>query len=113
MPSLENFLVFEHWQYDFIRHLFTLTIAVFAAGFVYFILTMNSTAPWYRISSVLSAVVMVSATYEIFELYQSWQNGFDSVPLGTGIGGGELLEGIGATSPNDYVPVADAMFSNG
>ncbi|WP_051881578.1 bacteriorhodopsin [Parvularcula oceani] len=111
MPNLENFLTYEHWQYELVRHLFTLTVACFAAGFVYFVLSMRNTAPWYRISSVLSAVVMVSATYEIFQLFTSWQSSFESVP--TSPAGASVLPGIEAGGINAYVPVADTMFSNG
>lgn len=111
MPTLENFLVYEFWQYDYVRHLFTLTVAVFAAGLVYFALSASSTAPWYRVSAYLSAVVMVSAALEIFLLYQSWQNSFAAVPLGGGAGA--ALPGIGAESPLAYVGVADQTFSNG
>ena len=111
MPTLENFLVFEFWQYDFVRHMFTLTVAVFAAGLVYFALSASSTAPWYRTSAYLSAVVMVSAALELYLLYQSWQASFVAVPLGEG--GGALLDGIGAQSPVAYVGAADEVFSNG
>jgi hypothetical protein len=113
MPNLENFLAFEHWQYDFIRHMFTLTVAVFAAGLVYFALSMNSTAPWYRVSAMLSAVVMVSAALELFLLYQSWQESFVSVPLPGGDNVLATFEGIGAASPNAYVAAGNEVFSNG
>ena len=111
MPTLENYLVFEFWQYDFVRHMFTLTVAVFAAGLVYFALSASSTAPWYRVSAYLSAVVMVSAALELYLLYQSWQESFVAVPLGQGAGG--LLDGIGADSPVAYVAAGDEVFSNG
>ena len=111
MPNLENYLAFEHWQYELIRHLFTLTVAAFAAGLVYFALSLKNTAPWYRISSILSAVVMVSAVFEIYQLYLSFQDSFDSVPL-SGQGAAPFA-GIEATSPNAYVPLADHQFSNG
>ena len=108
MPTLENFLVFEHWQYDFVRHLFTLSVAVFAAGLVYFALSASSTAPWYRTSAYLSAVVMVSAALELFLLYQSWQGSFYAVPTA-----GAPPPTIGATSPVAFVPAPDEVFSNG
>lgn len=101
MPTLENFLVFEFWQYDFVRHLFTLTVAVFAAGLVYFALSANSTAPWYRVSAYLSAVVMVSASLELYLLYQSWQASFVAV------------EGLGQGGQVAYTAAADEVFSNG
>ncbi|MBB4658690.1 bacteriorhodopsin [Parvularcula dongshanensis] len=115
MPNLENFLAFEHWQYDFVRHMFTLSVAVFAAGLVYFALSLKNTAPWYRISSILSAVVMVSAALELYQLFRSWEEAFVAVPL-TGAAGAAstgLLSTIGETSPNAWLPVTDAEFSNG
>lgn len=76
MLNLENHLDYAHWQYDTIRHLLALTVAVFAAGFVYFLATARETAPRYRLSSTISAVVMVSATLEIFQLWLGWTNAF-------------------------------------
>lgn len=76
MPNLENFLAYEHWQFDLIRHLFLVTSAAFAAGFVYFLLSSRNIAPKYRATSFLSAVVMTSATVEIFFLWQSFNSTF-------------------------------------
>ena len=39
MPNIENFMAFPHWQYELVRHLLQLTVASFAAGFVYFLAT--------------------------------------------------------------------------
>jgi bacteriorhodopsin len=79
MPNLENFLVFSHWQYDFIRHLLQLTFASFAAGLVYFLATSSQVAPRYRLASTISAVVMVSALLEIGMLAINWQTSFTEV----------------------------------
>ncbi|MCQ8184634.1 bacteriorhodopsin [Parvularcula maris] len=76
MPNIENYLTFEHWHFDYVRHIFTLTVAVFGAGLVYFLLSARNVAPRYRASSYLSAVVMVSATYEIFSLWLGWDSSF-------------------------------------
>ena len=32
MINYENFFAFDYWQYEVIRHLFSFTAAVFAAG---------------------------------------------------------------------------------
>jgi len=40
MRSIGNLLAGQHWQFDTVRHLFTLTVGVSAAGFVRF-LTRN------------------------------------------------------------------------
>lgn len=77
MPNLENFLAFEHWQYDFIRHLLQLTFASFAAGLVYFVLAANQVEPRYRLASTISAVVMVSAALEIGMLALVWSTAFE------------------------------------
>jgi bacteriorhodopsin len=76
MPNLENFLSFENWQYDLIRHLLQLTFAAFAAGFVYFLLSSREIEPRYRLSSTISAVVMVSAALEIGMLALDWSTAF-------------------------------------
>jgi hypothetical protein len=76
VPNIENYLTYEHWHFDYVRHIFTLTVAVFGAGLVYFLLSARNIAPKYRASSFLSAVVMVSATYEIFSLWHSWDSAF-------------------------------------
>jgi bacteriorhodopsin len=77
MPNLENFLSFENWQYDFIRHLLQLTFAAFAAGLVYFLLSSREIEPRYRLSSTISAVVMVSAALEIGMLALVWSTAFE------------------------------------
>lgn len=76
MPNVENFIVYDHWQFDVIRHIFALTVAVFLAGLVYFIATMKEIAPRYRLSSVISGVVMVSAALEIGQLWLLWNEAF-------------------------------------
>ena len=50
--------------------------APFAAGLVYFLATASRVSPRYRLSSVISGVVMVSAVLEIGQLYLIWSSGF-------------------------------------
>lgn len=76
MPNIENYLTYDHWQYDVIRHLLQLTVAAFAAGLVYFLATAKDISPRYRLSSVISGVVMVSAVLEIGQLSFGWSSGF-------------------------------------
>lgn len=76
MPSIENFLTFDYWQYETIRHLFALTAAVFAAALVYFAMTAKDVAPRFRKTAAISAVVMVSATIELFQLWFLWNTAF-------------------------------------
>jgi bacteriorhodopsin len=80
MPNLENFFTYAHWQYDVIGHVLTLTAAVFAAGIVYFLATSRESAPRYRLASIISAVVMVSASLEIIQLWLSWRQAFNFDP---------------------------------
>lgn len=96
MPNLENFLTFEHWQYEFIRHLLQLTVAAFLAGFVYFILTAKQIEPRYRLASTISAVVMVSAVLEIGQLALVWSSGFTH-----------------STAYQEWRPAEGQLFSNG
>lgn len=76
MPNLENFLTYEHWQYEIIRILLTLTVAIFLAGLFYFLLTAKESTPRYRLSSIISSVVMVSAVLEIGQLLLVWSTSF-------------------------------------
>jgi bacteriorhodopsin len=47
------------------------------AGLFYFILTIKSVAPKYRISSVLSVVVMTSAFLLLYKQASNWENAFN------------------------------------
>lgn len=76
MPNFENYLEYGYWQFDVVRHIFALTVAAFLAGLVYFILTIKDVAPRYQLSNVISAVVMVSAALEIFQLWLLWNGSF-------------------------------------
>lgn len=76
MPNYENFLTFDYWQYEVIRHAFSFTAAVFAASLVYFAMTMYQATAKYRTTFAISAVVMVSATIELGLLYLMWDGAF-------------------------------------
>jgi bacteriorhodopsin len=58
--------------FEVVSHILTLGYAAMAASLLYFILTKNSNMPKYRMSSVLSVVVMVSALLLLFAQQQSW-----------------------------------------
>ncbi|MCA1754694.1 MAG: hypothetical protein LC641_08365 [Spirochaeta sp.] len=58
--------------FEVVGHVLTLGYAVMAASLLYFILTKNSNMPKYRMSSVLSVVVMVSALLLLYTQKQSW-----------------------------------------
>ncbi len=74
--SMENFVQYSPMAFDMVSHVLTLGFAVMLAALLYFVLTIRTVAPRYRISSVLSVVVMVSAFLILLAQAQSWQNGF-------------------------------------
>jgi bacteriorhodopsin len=74
--SMENFVQYSPMAFDIVSHVLTLGFAVMIAALLYFVLTIRTVAPQYRISSVLSVVVMVSAFLILFAQQQSWQNAF-------------------------------------
>ncbi|NDJ55283.1 MAG: bacteriorhodopsin [Chloroflexi bacterium] len=74
--SFENFLSFSPMAYDMVAHVLTLGFAVMLAALFYFVLSIRTVAPKYRVSSWLSVVVMVSAFLILFYQAQSWTNAF-------------------------------------
>jgi len=76
MINYENFFVYEYWQYETIRHMFSFTAAVFAASLFYFAMTVGQASEKYRPTFVISGVVMVSATLELFQLWMLWNQAF-------------------------------------
>lgn len=58
--------------FEVVSHILTLGYAAMAASLLYFVLTKNDNMPKYRMSSVLSVVVMVSALLLLFAQKQSW-----------------------------------------
>ncbi len=67
---------FSEMGYQIVAHVLTVGYAVMLASLFYFILTMKSVAPKYRISSVLSVVVMVSAFLLLFAQANNWTSSF-------------------------------------
>ncbi len=66
----------EIWQFEFVSHVLTLGYAAMTAALFFFIVTKNSSLPKYRMSNVLSIVVMVSAAILLFMQQQIWQDAF-------------------------------------
>lgn len=94
--NIENFLEFTNPAYQVMRHFFILTVAAFAAGFVYFLVSASSVSQKYRSSSYVSAIVMVSAAFAIYHLYTLLGSAFVFEP-----------------ERGRWVPVAGDVFSNG
>jgi len=76
MINYENFFIYEYWQYETIRHMFSFTMAVFAASLLHFAMSARLASEKYRATFVISGVVMVSATLELFLLWQLWNLAF-------------------------------------
>jgi len=74
--NFENLFIYTPLQHDIVSHVLTLGYAAQLAGLVYFLATLSNVAPRYRLSSVLSAVVMSSATLELFQLFRNWNSTF-------------------------------------
>jgi len=78
--TFENYVGLEQGYseiaYQLSAHVLTLGYAVMLAALFYFILTMKSVAPKYRISNVLSVVVMVSAFLLLFVQRDNWTEAF-------------------------------------
>jgi len=62
--------------YEIVQHTLTVGFSIMLAALFYFVLTIRTVAPRFRISSILSVVVMVSAFLILFYQSQSWQNSF-------------------------------------
>ncbi|WMT56087.1 bacteriorhodopsin [Truepera radiovictrix] len=89
---MENLLTYSPVSYSIVSNTLTLGYAAMAAGLVYFVTTSKRAAPPYRLSSTLSAVVMVSAFLALYQLHQTWLSAFTF--------NGEVWEG-GATAFNN------------
>jgi bacteriorhodopsin len=76
MLNFENLFSYSPMAYNMVAHVLTLGYAVMLAALFYFILTMRSVAPQYRMSSVLSVVVMVSAFLLLYMQKTNWTNAF-------------------------------------
>ncbi|MFC0007034.1 bacteriorhodopsin [Micromonospora siamensis] len=74
--NFENTFSYNVDQFTLISHVLSLGFAVMAAGLVYFLVNRRTVAPRYQSASLLSAVVMVSAFFELLLLYQRWVGAF-------------------------------------
>ncbi|MEK6478945.1 bacteriorhodopsin [Catalinimonas sp. 4WD22] len=78
--TFENYVGLEQgyseMAYQMVSHVLTLGYAVMFAGLLYFVLTIKQVAPRYRTSSILSVVVMVSASLLLYVQAQNWTAAF-------------------------------------
>lgn len=74
--TFENYVALEQgfaeMSYQLSAHVLTFGYATMLAGLLFFILTLRTVKPKYRISNVLSVVVMVSAFLLLFIQQQNW-----------------------------------------
>ncbi len=75
-PSMENFFSYDTMQFQIVSQYLTFGFAVMLAALFYFAMTVNTVAQRFRISSVLSVVVMVSAFLILYFQARSWQDAF-------------------------------------
>lgn len=78
--TFENYIGLENgyseMAYQMVAHILTLGYAVMLAALLYFVLTINYVAPRFRLSSVLSVVVMVSAFLLLYVQAGNWTSSF-------------------------------------
>lgn len=71
---------FSEMAYQMTSHVLTLGYAVMFAGLLYFILTIKNVEKKYRMSNILSAVVMVSAALLLYAQAGNWTSSFSFDP---------------------------------
>jgi bacteriorhodopsin len=79
-------------QYSLVYNMFSFTVATMAAAFVFFVMAQKNLAPKYRISMMVSALVVFIAGYHYFRIFNSWEGAY------------ALNEAMGA-----YEPTGDAF----
>jgi bacteriorhodopsin len=67
---------YSEMAYQMSAHVLTLGYAIMLAGLLYFALTIKTVSPKYRISSVLSVVVMISAFLLLYVQATNWTSAF-------------------------------------
>ena len=60
-------------QYSLVYNMFSFTVATMAAAFVFFVMSQKNLAPKYRISMMVSALVVFIAGYHYFRIFNSWE----------------------------------------
>ena len=79
--NFENFVGqsegISEMAFQMTSHVLTLGYAVMLAGLLYFVLTLKTVAPKFRMSNILSVVVMVSAFLLLYAQAQNWTSSFE------------------------------------
>lgn len=74
MLNMENFVSYSPLSYQLVGQILVLGFAFQAAGFIFFLTTINASAPKYRFVSILGAIVMVSAFLLLFHQWLAWES---------------------------------------
>lgn len=74
--NMENYFHYSIMQWDAVSHVLTLGVGVFAAALIYFLGTMRYVEARFRMSNMLSAVVMVSAMLILLRQAVAWDVAF-------------------------------------
>jgi bacteriorhodopsin len=121
MTNMENYLIYQDYQYQLIAHVLVFGLGAMVAGLIYFAYSVSSTAPKYRLTSYLGSVVMISAALILWTQYRSWADSFQYVPdaLGEGKGGYVNLNmedhvlGLSESAETPEASLSRGAFSNG
>ncbi|HKL87718.1 MAG TPA: bacteriorhodopsin [Salinibacter sp.] len=63
-------------QYSLVYNMFSFTIATMASAFVFFVMSQKNLAPKYRISMMISALVVFIAGYHYWRIFNSWEGAY-------------------------------------
>jgi bacteriorhodopsin len=63
-------------QYSLVFNMLSFTIATMSAAFVFFVMGQSRLAPKYRISMIVSSLVVGIAAYHYFRIAESWSHAF-------------------------------------
>jgi bacteriorhodopsin len=63
-------------QYSLVYNMFSFTIATMTASFVFFVMSQKNLAPKYRISMMVSALVVFIAGYHYWRIFNSWEGAY-------------------------------------
>lgn len=74
--NMENYFSYSIMQWDAVSHVLTFGVGVFAAALIYFLASMKDVEARFRLSNMLSAVVMVSAMLILLRQAVAWDIAF-------------------------------------
>ncbi len=84
-------------EYLLVYNMLSFTIAAMGASFAFFIMGQQRVAPKYRISLIVSSLVVGIAAYHYFRIFGSWQGAYELV------GGAYVATGVAFNDAYRYV----------